>query len=358
MFNKRMNGLFVFALAAGMGLVSAQEAVMPLCAKAGQVKVELQPQPALEATLDVITAEAGGPAWRISFTKSGPERRYIALQASAGDVMAAYKVLEMTAVVKDMTAGVTLRPAVMLFEYTGGAWYRFGLPLVVGAGEGPLRMGFNGLRQAKFSTDSNGVLDWPEVSHFWVGLLADGVGSGKVELREVSFTSKPFVPTGPLDIAVPAVANWSMSIDKAATHTAAMVKDGDVELPTMSFRFPLNRHMFITPAIILPEGEYASYNGLRLTYRAKTPAGINGLLVMLHEGGGSFYTTIPVPASAEWRTIELPFSSFQMASWNKKPSGSTLEVAAITRLTIGCHGVATGDNGEGDFAVKKIELIP
>ncbi len=104
--------------------------------------------------------------------------------------------------------------------------------------------------------------------------------------------------------------------------------------------------------------DYASYSGIRLTYKATIPQPINGLLVTVSEGGGQFVAPAPKETS-EWLSIDLKFKDFTMASWAKKKGGNTqLDVAGITSMMIGCHGTANIGNGEGEILVRKIELIP
>ncbi len=358
MQNARLLRLFLLAMTSVLSSLMAQDAFMPLCAEGGVVTAALQPVAGIDAKLAALPAgEAGGPLWRVVFTKKGAERRFVPLAIEAPAAMPAFKALEVTVAVSADEA-VVVRPAIMFFDKNGDAWYRNGTPLVNDGKAVALRMNLANLRRTNFSAGSGKEPDWSALSHFWVGFLADGEGAGRVEISKASLTSRPFVPTVPLEIALLPIQKWSIGVDKAATQSSAMVKDGDGEVPTVSFRFPLHRHMFVVPAMPLPEAEYASYKGLRLTYKAKVPAGIKGLLIMLGEGGGSFYNTVEVPPSAEWRSIELPFDSFTMASWSKKPSGSDLEVSNIKSITIGCHGLATGDNGEGEITVKKLELMP
>ncbi|NMA46855.1 MAG: hypothetical protein GX945_09875 [Lentisphaerae bacterium] len=358
MLNARTMRLFLLALTAMLSALMAQDAFMPLCTEGAVVKAALQPVIGVDASLETLAAgESGGPLWRITFTKKGAERRFVPLAIEAPAAMPAFKALELSIAV---SAGedVAIRPAIIFFTKNGDAWYRYGTPRANDGRTEALRLNLSSLRRTNFSSGSDKELEWSKLSHFWLGFLADGEGSGRVEISKASLTSRPYVPTAPLEIALEPVQKWSIGIDKAATQKSAMVKDGDMELPMLSFRFPLGRHMFVTPGMPLPEAEYAAYKGLRLTYKAKIPAGINGLLILLHEGGGSFYNTIAVPASAEWRSIELPFAGFKMASWNEKPSGNELDVSNVKRITIGCHGTATGDDGEGEIVVKKLELLP
>ena len=107
----------------------------------------------------------------------------------------------------------------------------------------------------------------------------------------------------------------------------------------------------------MPDLDYDLYSGIRITYKASIPAPINGLLVLVYEGGGQFVAPAP-KATAEWTTVELLFKDMKMATWAKKAKGDTLDPAAITSMVIGCHGKATGDNGEGEILVRRLELIP
>ena len=51
--------------------------------------------------------------------------------------------------------------------------------------------------------------------------------------------------------------------------------------------------MYFTPSFRLPDLDYASYSGLRLTYKATIPQPIGGLLVTVSEGGGQFVAPSP-----------------------------------------------------------------
>jgi hypothetical protein len=358
MLNVRLTRLFLLALFVSIAALRAQDNYMPLCAKEGLAKASLQTVQGLDAKLATRSPDgANSPSWQVSFTKKGPERRFIPLEIALPTVTPSYKALEMT-LSSTAESNLTLRPAIMFYDKNGNAWYRYGMPLVNDGQAQALRMNLSQLRRANFNKDGSKDMDWSGLSHLWLGLLADGEGAGQFALSNVGLTSRAYVATTPLLIPLRPIKAWSMAHDKAATQSSQMLKDGDQEVASVSFRFPLNRHMYVTPSMALPEAEYEAYKGLRLVYKATLPAGINGLLIMFHEGGGSFYSSIPVPATDGWQSIELPYDKFVMASWSKKTNGSDFEPARITRLTVGCHGTATGDNGEGEYAIQKIELIP
>jgi hypothetical protein len=116
--------------------------------------------------------------------------------------------------------------------------------------------------------------------------------------------------------------------------------------------------MYFVPSFRLPELDFASYSGLRLTYKASIPKPIPGLLVQLYEGGGSYYAP-PPKNSDDFTTVDIKFTDFKIAGWAKKPGDDQeLKLEKLSSISIGCHGSAAENQGKGTFTVKKLELIP
>ena len=253
--------------------------------------------------------------------------------------------------------GQTARPCVMFVEKDGGCWCRIGMPFTQNDFE-TVRVNLASLRQVAFSHDENGKFDWADVMEVFVGAVVEGKGDGVLSIRRIAMTNEKFVPSKPIVIKVPKAKEVSRSADPAAKVSVEDTEvDGDHVLKE-TFKFPLGRHMYFTPSFRLPDLDYASYSGFRLTYKATIPQPIGGLLVTVSEGGGQFIAPSP-KATSEWLSVELKFKDFKMAGWAKKKGDNPqLDVAGITSMMIGCHGTANGGRGEGDIWIRKIELIP
>jgi hypothetical protein len=292
----------------------------------------------------------------INFKKDGVERRMVALKMRPIEKLLEQKALDMDASLT-LADGMVARPCVMFVEKDGSSWCRVGMPFTQNDFE-KVRVNLANLRQAAFSHDENDKIDWADVTEMFVGIVVEGKGEGALSIRRISMTNEKFVPTKPIVINVPIAKAVSRSADPAAKVSIEdMEVDGDHVLKE-TFKFPLGRHMYFTPTFRLPDLDYASYSGFRLTYKATIPQPIGGLLVTVSEGGGQFVAPAP-KATSEWLSIELKFKDFTMASWSKKKGNNPqFDVASITSMMIGCHGTANGDNGEGEIWIRKIELIP
>jgi len=173
-------------------------------------------------------------------------------------------------------------------------------------------------------------------------------------------TSQPFRPTKPLSVFQPEASAWSLSGDSAVAHKIAIATDGPDGAPCTrhTFNFPGGRHMYATPSQAFAETEVTAYTGLRLTYKAVLPRGIDGLLVLLsEEGGGQYYAFPAPPASDAWTECNMPFSAFKQASWTKDANGQ-LDLDLIAKITIGAHGQAQGKGGDGMISIANIQLLP
>ena len=293
----------------------------------------------------------------IRFKKDGVERRMVAFKMKPAENLFEQKGLDLEARVK-LSEGQTARPCVMFVEKNGGSWCRVGMPFAQNGFE-KVRVNLaSSLRQAAFSHDENGKIDWADVVEVYVGAVVEGKGDGVLSIRRVVLTNEKFVPSKPLLIKLPMAKEVSRSADPAAKCAIEDTEDDGERVLKETFKFPLGRHMYFTPTFRLPDLDYASYSGFRLTYKATIPQPIGGLLVTVSEGGGQFVAPSP-KATAEWLSIELKFKDFKMAGWAKKKGDNPqLDVAGITSMMIGCHGTANGGNGEGEIWIRKIELIP
>ena len=302
------------------------------------------------------TFSANDGVLTIRFKKDGMERRMVAVKMKPVENLLEQKGMDIEANV-ELSEGQKARPCVMFVEKAGGSWCRFGMPFPQNGFE-KARLNLSNLRQAAFSHDGNGKFDWADVDEMFVGMVVEGKGDGVLSIRRIAMTNEKYVPTKPAVIKVPMAKEVSRSADRAAKVSVEDAEfDGDHVLKE-TFKFPLGRHMYFTPSFRLPDLDYASYSGFRVTYKATIPQPIGGLLVTVSEGGGQFVAPAPKETS-EWLSVDLKFKDFEMASWAKKKGDNPqLDVAGITSMMIGCHGTANVGNGEGEILIRKIELIP
>ena len=299
----------------------------------------------------------GEDGLEVSLRKDGAERRMIGLKLYPATGLEVHHAVDLTVGAK-LSVGQTARPCVMFVAADGGSWYRVGSPFQRGAQEETLRLNLDDMRRTAFSNVSDKSLNFSEIKEIYVGAVVEGAGEGMLIFRKMTMTNKRFVPTKPLNISLPLSKGLSHSADKAVKFSNEDIEIDGVRVLKETFKFPLGRHMYFTPAFQLPELDYAAYSGIRLTYKATIPKPINGLLVMMAEGGGQFVAPSP-GETKEWRSIDLMFKDFKMAGWAKKKEGDMkFDVGYVTSMSIGCHGTAKEGNGEGEILIRKIELIP
>ncbi|NLG12749.1 MAG: hypothetical protein GX561_00895 [Lentisphaerae bacterium] len=332
-------------------VAQCQDAVKQLIPDGRKPEVELVQSGGFEGKLS-----RSRDSLTISFKKVGQERRLISVRTVLPEGLSSYPAFE-GSIVATFGSDQVVRPCVMFFEASGACWYRLGSALDYRYG-GLFRLNLASLSQAAFSKDDNGQLDWDKIREVRVGVTVDGAGEGEVTLSQLMLTSQRYVPTKPEIIPLPKAKSIGKGADPAAKVSVEdVVIDGQHALH-YSFEFPLNRHMYFVPSFRLPELDFASYSGLRLTYKASIPKPIPGLLVQLYEGGGSYYAP-PPKNSDDFTTVDIKFTDFKIAGWAKKPGDDQeLKLEKLSSISIGCHGSAAENQGKGTFTVKKLELIP
>ena len=352
MLRSHLLSLFLLAAAA----CQAAETSIPICCnKDAFTPLAAAPLSGAKLTLDrAMDATVAGPKATVSFTKSGEERRFLALETNPLQKLATYKAMELTFSAK-AGEGVTLMPAIMLYEKDGGVWFRSGRPVATTENK-TLRFSLTGMRQAAFSTNADKDVAWDEVNRIWFGFLADGKGSGTFAITKIVLTSEPYQPTEPVSVFEPNASRWSVSADPAVKKELTSEKDEKGALLKMAFTFPTGRHMYLVPSQPVPEIELGAYRSLRFTYKASLPKG-PGLLVCLNEGGGQFIANPTPEASGEWQTVTVPFASFKLAGWSK-PKDTNLDVDAVSSITFGTHGGVSGKSGVGEILLRNIEVVP
>ncbi len=63
------------------------------------------------------------------------------------------------------------------------------------------------------------------------------------------------------------------------------------------------------------------------------------------------------PASAEWKTITIPFAKLTLGNWSKDDN-ERLDLEQIASVAIGCHGTSAGALSKGTVWVAHIEFVP
>ncbi len=293
------------------------------------------------------------------FTKTGEERRLLALETTPAGPTADAKAVEMHCRLT-LTEGRAARPAVLLFDADGGAWYSVGRTLVPGEEVVEFRLPVTRLKEAGFSQDADGRLTTDALTKTWIGLVFDGPAAGAVEFSGVRFTREPYRPTRPLPLDVATRAAWSVSKDRMVKATLATPKEGPDGKPCMKYEWtqPGHRHMFSIPQLAVGGEELIGYRALRFTYTAKLPAGIEHLFVALQErGGAQYYTDSTAPAAGEWKTITIPLSKLKLGGWSEDANGR-LDLGEVTSVAIGCHGTSTEPKSAGLIRVAEIEFLP
>ena len=116
--------------------------------------------------------------------------------------------------------------------------------------------------------------------------------------------------------------------------------------------------MFVIPRAAVHAEELDGYSGLRITYKAQLPEGIDGLLVMLIESDGTQYHAVPPPpASAEWKTITIPWSGFRRGGWSRDEN-DRLDRNEVGEVAVGMHGTATAEEAAGRISVSGAQFVP
>jgi len=297
-----------------------------------------------------IAVEANGT--RVTFRKASEERRFLGFESGVAG-LATVKALE--ALYSLDIRGGTARLALLTRSATGERWFKVdNRPLPTGD-DREARLALKSLAEAEFSRDDGKPFAWEEVERVCFGIVIDGKAEGSFELHAAALTDEPYRPTRPLVVPFADGKLWTLSHDGEA-KLALAVENGAVRA---DFIFPGGRHMYAVPSVRLREAELSGYSGLRIEYRAALPKGIDGLLVMLIERqGGTQYVAAPAPpASAEWRTATLPFTSFQRGGWSKDDD-DRLDLDGIESVAIGAHGTTQETLGKGVIQVRAMAFVP
>lgn len=254
---------------------------------------------------------------------------------------------------------------VIVREDDGGAWYKISQrPLTVGRETAheprTVRVPLRAFRRASFSGDDDDQMRPEQARAIEVGLLVDKPGNAQWTIHDLTLSSEPFRPSEPFEVLACEGGHWILSKDPAVKGKVTTTQDSseDVDGMRFAFTFPLGRHMYALPRLPLPEAEYEAYNGVRITYRATLPNGIDTLLVSLFEADGSQYVVEPPPpASKDWQTITIPYERFKLGGWSSDENGR-LDRDQIVAISIGLHGTAKSGDGKGVIEVEDVAFVP
>ncbi len=346
-------------LLTGIPALRAATLEVPIEFAAELESLEPVPLPGIEITIRRGAAGDSGSVLEAGFKKGGKERRFLAFSTQPRtEVLSAFRALVFEYTLSQ-AEGMAVRPAVMLYEKGGGTWIRTGPEAIPTAEFSEARMGLTSLREAAFSRDSSRALEWEQVERIWLGFVIDGTGAGAVKMRRIQLTTEPYRPSRPVPLLLADPAKWTVGADPAVKKSKESVttEDGAAGV-RFSFRFPGGRHMYFTPTQPVRGLEYSAYTGLRVTYKARVPSGIKGLLVLLtEEGGGSFYADPPPAATDKWETVDIPFKDLKFATWSRD-ADQVFAVDRFRSLCVGAHGVASGTGGDGEIIIRRIEVVP
>jgi len=337
----------------------AQQAGYPLGgAEKGISALSLVGASGVEASLSV---DASGPngeqAAVLTFAKKGEDRRFVGLGgpvetdgATPQSFTALYSLR--------LESGNAPRLALVVFDEAANGWYRLGPPAT--AGEWVTDdMPVGSLVPAGFNRDPASPLDWSAVRRAWLGLVLEGDVSGQLTLADARLSEEPYRATKPAPIVCDAPGSWSAGCDPAVVWTLTYPDEAPDGSACMKFEysFPGGRHMYAVPSVPCPVGLADGYGALQFKYKATVPAGINGLLVMLGEGGAQWYAEPPPPPSEDWTTITIPFGQFQLGPWTQDDNGK-LDLGKVDRVMVGLHGTAQDQAASGTIWVKDLCFAP
>jgi len=312
----------------------------------------------MNAQVEILPVVEGKAAARLSFDKTGDERRLLAVRAvpaaGAAGVLALSVQCELT-----MEQGQAPRLALIAFEKSGASFYKVG-GAALPSGESEARLSVASLRKTAFSQGAN-EMALGELSYVWLGVVIDGPAKGAVRLTAPRLTDEPYKPTKPLVITGEDPGKWSVGQDPAVKSTLTTPNEGPEGKACMKyeFEFPGGRHMYAIPRVEMPAGDVEGYTALKLTYKADIPEPITGLLLTVCERGGAQYCAEPPPppTAGEWKTLTIPFANFRLGGWTKDANGQ-LDLPDVVAVTCGLHGAAKDAVGKGTIWATDIQFVP
>ncbi len=291
-------------------------------------------------------------------------RRLVSLRTDDTNGLAEARALELR---YDIAADRDFSPflTVIVHEDDGGAWYKISQrPVTAGAETAheprTIRLPLRAFRRAAFAQDDDEQMRPEQAKVIEVGLLIDGRAQGIWTIHDLTLTSEPFKPSEPFVIMSYEGGPWILSKDPAVKGKVVTARETPYDVTGMrfAFTFPLGRHMYALPRLPLPEAEYEAYSGVKITYRATLPNGIDSLLVSLFEADGSQYHAEPAPpAGKDCQTVTIPYDRFKLGGWSHDEN-ERLDRDQIVAISIGLHGTAKSGDGKGVIEVEDVAFVP
>jgi hypothetical protein len=313
----------------------------------------------IAAKVDTVQGvDEGRPVVRVQYTKSGEERRMLALEAAVSGDLTGLRAGELRYRL-EVTEGAAPRMGFVLYDEDGGCWYKVAAEPLKPGGFQEARVPLGSLQLATYAEDASGKLELNAVKRAWVALLLDGAGRGVLEISRARLTDEAYRPTAPFRVTGPGAGTWGISQDPAVTGQVTIVPDGYNGRPCIRYEFtvPGGRHMYAIPNTTIAPGEYDGYRALRFQYKASIPKGMRFLVTLAERGGAAYYSEPAGPWSEEWATMTVPFDVLKPAGWAAKDANGRFDPGDISGVQIGCHGTAE-KAGSGWLWVADVELIP
>jgi hypothetical protein len=354
----RTTVLFAVALSLTPIVLLAQTVSVPIGGGAlGIDELKLVQLGGIEAKAErVADADAGKPALQITFKATDEARRLLALEGVPARSPEGCKAL--VARYRLTLKSGEARLALVAWDGSGNAWYKTGSQPAATGEFTDGRVALGAPRAAAFNQEPALEFSWGDVEEVWVGLVLDNAAEGTLELSAARLTDEPYRATEPLVLKFAEEKAWGVGQDPAVTSklTVANVGRNGEPCTQVAFTFPAGKHMYIVPSMSLPQSDLEGYSALEITYRAKLPAGLAGLLLMLGESGGQFMVDPPPPPSEDWVTLTIPFADFKLGGWSKDDNGK-FDTDRVQSVLVGTHGVST-TGGEGLIEVSDIRFVP
>ncbi|MGE5531908.1 MAG: hypothetical protein ACM3VW_07335 [Bacteroidota bacterium] len=328
-----------------------------MTAAVAEVNVPLQKLQPASTSGFVATSKVAAGAVTVSFKKAGEERRFLALQGVPAGNAAGAKTAEISYRL-DLTSGQAPRAAVLVYEKSGGSWYKIGGPATTGA-DANARVSVAALTETAFSSDTNKQLDWDQVDRVWVGFIFEGPAEGKLTVTGARLTDQSVLPTQPLRLTGAGAGKWSSGQDPAVKAKLSMAPEGPGGRECMKYEFsvPGGRHMYAIPSTTVEAEDIEGYKALRFKYRAQIPTGMRLLVSVGESGGPLYFVERSGPFPTEWAEMTLPLDQFKWASWSTKDENGQFDLSKLTTVQVGTHGTPA-QAGDGFIMVCDLELVP
>jgi len=298
-----------------------------------------------------------GSSIRRTLVNRGNERRLYAFEAP---VACEGGVQSITFPCEVSLASGTARLAVVAVKADGDTWFKLAGDTPRSNGVTEVGMSLVGMTRAAFNSAAESEVDWKDIRRLQVGLVLDGPAEVTFTLGRARLSDQPYRASLPRDLQSPANREWQHAADPAAhvELTTPGEGQGGTECWRFDFSFPGKRHMFAVPSTPLEDVDVAAYRAIELTYKAKLPEGIPGLLFMLIERDGTqYFAEPPPPPSEEWRKLAVPFENFKRGAWSEDDN-DRLDLDGIGSIAVAVHGVAKPVRAEGTVWVSRMRLVP